>query len=73
MVDLVLFGGDLTRGYDIHKNKDDTVETQSSDPRRSGNSGIHHDRKAERRNFLSQVNRKESGELTTLNYASLQV
>ena len=73
VADLVSFEGNLTHGYHIHENQVNTAETaQTSDPRRSGDSENQHDRKAERRNFPPPVNRKESGEFTSLNYASLQ-
>ena len=68
VADLTSYEGKLTRGYDVHENTVNTAETQPSNTRRSGDSETQHDRKAERKHFLPPVNRKESGEFTSLNY-----
>ena len=71
MADLISYEGDLlVQGRDIHENTVNAAETQPSDTRRSEDSENQHDRKAERKRFLPPMNRKESGEFTSLNYVT---
>ena len=70
VVDLISYEGDHILGYHTHENTVNTAETQLSDTRRSGDSENQHDRKAERKHILPPVNRKESGEFTSLNYVT---